>query len=215
MFPRILREEAERLSLEFPEGPAVAGMEIHFRLLRKWNHRLNLTAVRDERAIARRHFLEAIQASPHLSPSGPLLDLGSGNGFPGVPIKLLNPRISLTVVDSSERKCSFLKELFRALEWDVSGVVCRRVNEPADLQGLGKFRSIVMRGVKPKGKLLRVLLDGLEPEGTLMVFLGKGQIDPVRVALGDAATLDPVPMAGPQATFLGIIRPQNVPRGAH
>ncbi len=80
-------------------------------------------------------------------------------------------------------------------------------NEPGDLQGLGKFRSIVMRGVKPKGKLLRVLLDGLEPEGTLMVFLGKGQIDPVRVALGDVATLDPVPMAGPQASFLGIIRP--------
>ena len=210
MFPRILREETDRLSLDFPEGPAVEGMEIHFRLLLKWNRRLNLTAVREERQIARRHFLEAIQAAPYLSPAGPLLDLGSGNGFPGVPIKLLNPRISLTVVDSSEKKCSFLKELFRALEWDISGVICRRVSEPADLQDLGEFRSIAMRGVKPQTKLLRLLLDRLEPEGILLIFLGKGQIDPVRAALGDAATLDPVPMAGTRESFLGIIHPSSM-----
>jgi 16S rRNA (guanine527-N7)-methyltransferase len=89
-------------------------------LLVRWNARTNLTAIRNPEEIVRRHFGESLFAARHLG-TGPefpstLLDLGSGAGFPGLPIALAHPEIAVTLAESQGKKSSFLREAVRTLE---------------------------------------------------------------------------------------------------
>jgi 16S rRNA (guanine527-N7)-methyltransferase len=85
-------------------------------LLQKWNSRTNLTAIRDEEGILSRHFLESILAARLLPKNvSNLLDFGSGAGFPGLPIAILRPEISVTLAESQHKKAAFLREAIRTL----------------------------------------------------------------------------------------------------
>jgi 16S rRNA (guanine527-N7)-methyltransferase len=89
-------------------------------LLLKWNARTNLTAIRDPDEIVRRHFGESLFAGVHLAqklaPDATLLDLGSGAGFPGLPIQLLLPNLRVTLAESQNKKATFLREAIRTLQ---------------------------------------------------------------------------------------------------
>jgi 16S rRNA (guanine527-N7)-methyltransferase len=86
-------------------------------LILRWNARINLTAIRDENGILARHFVESIACAQAL-PAGiaTLLDYGSGAGFPGIPIAICRPKISVTLAESQGKKAAFLKEAARVLE---------------------------------------------------------------------------------------------------
>jgi 16S rRNA (guanine527-N7)-methyltransferase len=88
----------------------------YLELLVRWNTRINLTAVRDEEGIVKRHFVESILCARAL-PQGitTLLDFGSGAGFPGLPIALCRPEISVTLAESQHKKVAFLREAIRIL----------------------------------------------------------------------------------------------------
>jgi 16S rRNA (guanine527-N7)-methyltransferase len=87
-------------------------------LLLKWNARTNLTAIRDPEEIVRRHFGESLFAARHLGACDTLLDLGSGAGFPGLPIAILRREIQVTLAESQNKKASFLREVVRTLGLD-------------------------------------------------------------------------------------------------
>src|SRR5580658_5381889 len=90
-------------------------------LLLRWNARVNLTAVRDPEEIVTRHFGESLFAARHLFPqqgaasSEYLIDLGSGAGFPGLPMKVWRPNLRLTLIEATQKKCTFLQEAVRKL----------------------------------------------------------------------------------------------------
>jgi 16S rRNA (guanine527-N7)-methyltransferase len=116
------------------EEPAVLSptqlqnISTYIDILLRWNARINLTAIRDPEDIVTRHFGESLFAARHLFPLIPsassassavkaleVADIGSGAGFPGLPIKLWAPQISLTLIESNHKKAAFLKEVARAL----------------------------------------------------------------------------------------------------
>jgi 16S rRNA (guanine527-N7)-methyltransferase len=101
-----------------PEMDADLGsrFQAYLELLVRWNARLNLTAIRDQEGILARHFVESI-ACARAIPAGiaSLLDFGSGAGFPGIPIALCRPEISVTLAESQARKAAFLHEAVRRL----------------------------------------------------------------------------------------------------
>jgi 16S rRNA (guanine527-N7)-methyltransferase len=84
-------------------------------LLQKWNAKLNLTAIRTPEEIVRRHFGESLFAGSHLGQCETLLDFGSGAGFPGLPIQLLRPDVTVTLAESQGKKTAFLREVVRTL----------------------------------------------------------------------------------------------------
>jgi 16S rRNA (guanine527-N7)-methyltransferase len=96
-----------------------AQLSVYLDLLLRWNARTNLTAIRDPEDIVRRHFGESLFAGVHLAPLLPsaatLLDFGSGAGFPGLPIQLLLPGLTVTLAESQGKKASFLREAIRTL----------------------------------------------------------------------------------------------------
>ena len=93
----------------------VSQLSVYLALLLKWNARTNLTAIREHEEIVRRHFGESLFAAQHLGPCSTLLDLGSGAGFPGLPIALLCPQIAVTLAESQNKKATFLREVVRTL----------------------------------------------------------------------------------------------------
>jgi 16S rRNA (guanine527-N7)-methyltransferase len=138
-------------------------------LLLRWNARINLTAIRQPEEIVTRHFGESLFAARHLFPatttwgqppsavqteqgSAPerLIDIGSGAGFPGLPIKIWAPHIHLTLLESTQKKATFLREVARALTLMNINVFHGRAedypNPPADvvtLRAVERFETIL------------------------------------------------------------------------
>ncbi len=115
-------------------------------LLVRWNARTNLTAIRTPEEMVRRHFGESLFAAQNLGDAlpGTLLDLGSGAGFPGVPIALFQPTISVTLAESQNKKATFLREVLRTLGLANAEVwVGRAEGLPADRM----FHTVTLRAV--------------------------------------------------------------------
>ena len=106
-------------------------MQAHQELLARWNRVLNLTSVSTLEQIVERHYCESVFAACHL-PETPvsIADIGSGAGFPGVPIAIMRPECAVSLIESHQRKAAFLKEASRDLE-NVR-VIAKRVEEVAD-----------------------------------------------------------------------------------
>lgn len=106
----------------------IGALEAHYNLLVQWNARLNLTRIESVQDAVRLHYCESLFVGTKL-PTGPLriVDVGSGAGFPGIPIAILRPECTVTLVESHQRKGVFLREASRNLE-NVSVVTDRAEN---------------------------------------------------------------------------------------
>src|SRR5262245_51331172 len=100
------------------ESRQLEQLAAHLDLLLKWNARINLTAVRDAEQIVSRHFGESRFAAETLLRDHPVqtaIDVGSGAGFPGVPLSIFAPQVSITLIESQNKKATFLKEVAHSL----------------------------------------------------------------------------------------------------
>lgn len=134
---------------------AIAQLDAFLALLIAWNKRINLTAVRDPETIVRRHFAESLFAAEHV-PSGTatLLDFGSGAGFPGIPIAVARPEITVTLAESQGKKAAFLREAVRTLGlraevWAgrVEQMAAERVFDAVTLRAVDKMPEACRLGV--------------------------------------------------------------------
>lgn len=101
----------------------------HLRLVEKWNRVHNLTAVRETEQMVVLHVLDSLSVLPHLANARTVLDVGSGPGFPGLPLAIVRPELEVTLVDSSRKKCTFLEQVKAELRLDNVHVVCERVEQ--------------------------------------------------------------------------------------
>ncbi len=102
----------------------------YIRILLQWNEKLNLTAIRDPLEILVRHFCESMFGALAVPvESGRLADIGSGAGFPGIPMKILRPELDLVLVESNIKKGTFLAEVVRDLELSNTRVLINRYEE--------------------------------------------------------------------------------------
>jgi 16S rRNA (guanine527-N7)-methyltransferase len=137
---------ATLLTPYLPEPPVsiLPLLSLYLDLLLKWNARTNLTAIRDPEEIVRRHFGESLFAARHLDPATTtLLDLGSGAGFPGLPIAVLRPEITVTLAESQNKKATFLREAVRTLGLPVEIWAARAESLPESRQ----FHTVTLRAV--------------------------------------------------------------------
>lgn len=144
---------------------ALTKFGIYLDLLLKWNARTNLTSVRTPDQIVARHFVECIacaQALPNSIES--LLDFGSGAGFPGVPIAICRPELSVTLAESQNKKAAFLLELVRQLDLRVS-VFPQRAEKLSN-----KFDCITLRAVDRMDTAIPAAARLLSPQGFLAVM---------------------------------------------
>ena len=84
-------------------------------LLQQWNEKMNLTAITDDEGIAVKHFIDSISLLKYYDVKGRVIDIGTGAGFPGVPLKIMRPDIELTLLDSLNKRLVFLDEVCRQI----------------------------------------------------------------------------------------------------
>lgn len=171
-------------------GPELQQVSTYLDLLLRWNARMNLTAVRDPDQIITRHFGESLFAARHLFPPAAsaasadrehtsarvanykLLDVGSGAGFPGVTIKIWAPQLFLTLIESRQRKATFLREVVRALSLTNVEVFSGRAEEYAG----SAADSVTLRAVERFDDVLSVAARLLALAGQLALLIGTPQI---------------------------------------
>jgi len=116
------------MGLDLPV-PARERMAAHLELIAKWNRVHNLTAVRETEQMVVLHLLDSLSLLPHLGDAASVIDVGTGPGFPGVPIAIARPDLAVTLLDSSHKKCSFLEQAKTELRLQNVTVVCERVEQ--------------------------------------------------------------------------------------
>ena len=123
-----IEQGAAAMGLPLPKG-APQKMEQHLQLVEKWNRVHNLTAVREASQMVVIHVLDSLTLLPHLGGAKRVVDVGTGAGFPGIPLAIARPEISFTLLDSSHKKCSFLEQARAELGLANVQVVCERVEQ--------------------------------------------------------------------------------------
>ncbi len=153
-------------------------------LLLKWNAKMNLTAVREPDGIVQRHFGESLFAAgliaTNCSEAKTLADVGSGPGFPGLPIKIFIPQLGVTLIESQHKKAIFLREAIRELNLPDTLVSISRAedfNQSADI--------VTMRAVESFEKTLPAAARLVGPRGNLVLLVGSPQTDRAEALLSD------------------------------
>jgi 16S rRNA (guanine527-N7)-methyltransferase len=161
------------------DGVLARRFEEYLSLLLRWNARVNLTAIRDEEGILRRHFVESI-ACARLLPAGiaTLLDFGSGAGFPGIPIALCRPEIAVTLAESQGKKAAFLSEAVRVLGLDAK-VHSGRAEALSNV-----FDCITLRAVDKMERAVQAAGQMVRPGGWLALMTTGKELEALKAAAG-------------------------------
>jgi len=157
----------------------VALIQRYMRILVQWNEKLNLTAIRDPLEILHRHFCESMFAATAVPIEvGRLADIGSGAGFPGIPLKIARPELELFLVESNIKKGTFLAEVLRELELPGARVLISRYEELGE--ELAPLEYVCARAVGDYGPFLKWAASGRLSASRLVLWVGGRDLDDIR-----------------------------------
>jgi 16S rRNA (guanine527-N7)-methyltransferase len=181
----------------------IAAVETHLALLLKWNAKINLTAVREPEQIVTRHFGESFFAARNLigvDSQATAIDIGSGAGFPALPLKIWAPNLKLTLVEANQRKATFLRELVRSLGISGVEVISMRAEEVA-----AKADLVTLRAVEKFSKILPISRTLVNPNGRLAILISGQQIKAARTLAPNLRWNDPieVPLSADRTLLVG------------
>lgn len=168
----ILRSAAA-MGLEL-EPSQVGSLAAHARRVVESNERLHLTAIREPQAFVERHIGESLAGAILLDREvrGTLVDLGSGNGYPGIPLALARPGLNPVLVESAPRKAEFLKTALHAAGLARGAVLEANIQRGADLAAVGPIAVLVTRAMGGWERLLPKLSTVVDGKGVLLVWCG-------------------------------------------
>ena len=147
---------------------------IHASELIKWNRKINLTTITDPVEVAVKHFLDSIISVRVIPEYGRLLDIGSGGGFPGIPIKIMIPSLSVTLIDASRKKVSFLKHVCRNIKLiEINARQIRAEELAKDKTFKNCFDVIICRAFSRLDKIIFKALPLLSKDGIIVAMKGK------------------------------------------
>ncbi|MBE7074160.1 MAG: 16S rRNA (guanine(527)-N(7))-methyltransferase RsmG [Clostridiales bacterium] len=158
--------------------------ELYYHYLVEENEKFNLTAITDKNEVVIKHFVDSVLPYAQLSRNSSVIDVGTGAGFPGVPLKILRPDIKLTLLDSLNKRIEFLKRLCEKLDLQNVTFVHSRAEDYVKEQR-EKFDFAVSRAVASVPTLSEYLLPYIKKGGKVLMY--KGSKSDEELALGKNA----------------------------
>lgn len=143
--------------------------KIYYEFLVRENEKYNLTAITEENEVNVKHFEDSLSLLNYLNIDNlKVCDVGSGAGFPGIPLKIMNPTIKLTIIEPTLKRCNFLKELCKLLDIDVT--IINKRSEEVDLRE--EFDIVVARAVAKLNVLLELCIPLTKVNGHFIAYKG-------------------------------------------
>jgi 16S rRNA (guanine527-N7)-methyltransferase len=189
----------------------VQQIQQYSKVLLHWNEKINLTAIRDPREILYRHFCECMFATAAVPvENGRLADVGSGAGFPGLPMKILRPELQVFLIESNYKKATFLAEVARDLELTDVRVLVTRFEEAGE--EVAPLDYACSRALGEFGPFLDWAGSGIISAKKVILWIGGRDLDEVRKIAGwDWSDPIPVPQSLRRLLLVGTKKvPANV-----
>jgi 16S rRNA (guanine527-N7)-methyltransferase len=165
---RQLQDGLAAMAIELPAASRVKLLD-HLKLIEKWNRIHNLTAVRETAQMVVLHVLDSLSLLAHLAGATSVVDVGTGAGFPGIPIAIARPDLSVTLLDSSHKKCTFLEQAKTELGLANVTVVCERVEGWKPPRG---FDAVVSRAFADLADFMAQSKHLVSPGGRFLAMKG-------------------------------------------
>jgi len=201
----------------------IRDISTYIDLMVRWNAHINLTAVRKPEEIVTRHFGESIFAARHLfpeersagidpglrfpAPTPHVIDLGSGAGFPGLPIKIWATRVRLTLIEANQKKATFLREAIRILKLTGADVFSGRAETFPGSQG----DVVTLRAVERLELILPVAAGLVGSDGRMAILVGEAQVRGIRNMLPGLQWAEParLPLSTNRVLIIGSQEPYS------
>jgi len=186
---QLMIQNATRMGLHL-SSHQIESFSFYADELVKWSHKINLTAIKDPAAIVVKHFLDSLAATDLVADSDRLLDIGTGAGFPGVPLKLMRPSLAVTVIDGSRKKINFVSHLIRSLELDGIRAVQMRSEDLARLGAhRGAYEVVTSRALSALDGFVRQAIAFVKPGGRILAWKGERADAEIGVFLAKTGTI--------------------------
>jgi len=165
----ILEDSHLNISPTAPPEQMVSQFGSYLDLLVKWNQKINLTSEKSSQDILLRHIFDSLQYASVISPKDEIVDIGSGAGFPGIPLKIIYPELVATLIESQRKRCSFLETVIFELGLKGTKVINDRA-EKISLERLAE--AVIFRGVSDIKSCLELATPFLRREGKVVLKKG-------------------------------------------
>ena len=162
-----LKQGLQQLQLEISED-IVEKMALHVNLMVKWNSVCNLTAITSPREIVVKHLLDSLSISDFVQ-ANPIIDVGSGGGFPGLPLALIYPDFEFVLLEPNAKKVQFLRHVAAVLGTSNIEVIRQRAQ---DLPHHGMYETVLARAVAPLSTLIEMVEHLLAANGKVLAMKG-------------------------------------------
>jgi 16S rRNA (guanine527-N7)-methyltransferase len=188
-----------------PEQFAVYAAE-----LAAWNRKINLTAIKAPAEIAIKHFIDSIAPLSILPRTGMLLDVGTGGGFPGLPLKIASTQLNVTLLDASRKKINFIKHIIRVLRLHATDALQMRIEHLGRQEAFQKrFDIIVSRAFSSLSAFVQQAQPLLASQGIMVAFKGRQvdqELEELKAAKGKPQEGAPTQEAGLPELDLQVVR---------
>lgn len=149
-------------------------LAFHAAEMLKWNKKTNLTAITDPFDVAVKHVVDSAAVVNYASGSKKVLDIGTGGGFPGIPLKILAPSLDITLLEASRKKVSFLKHVIRTLKLEnIHAIQARGESLSAEPEFAGQFDLVLCRAFSGLDVFVNMAVPYLKEDGMIIAMKGR------------------------------------------
>ncbi len=167
----LFRQEALHFGITL-SVPQLRRFRVYLDELWEWNRRINLIGMDTRKRVVMELFLDSLMPAPYLPDRGKMLDVGSGAGFPGLPLKIFLPDYDLHIVESNAKKVGFLRQAIRLLGLERVLVVHGRIEEGGSSLSTTGYDVVTAKALAPLSKTIALCAPFVATGGRLVGFLG-------------------------------------------
>lgn len=169
---KTLQKQCKALEIEV-EDKKQEQFYCYMELLQKWNENINLTAITEPEEVLQKHFVDSLTIMSYINKNEKIIDVGTGAGFPGIPLKIAKEEVEITLLDALNKRLNFLNEVIQTLELSKIETVHLRAEEAGKNKDLReKFDVSVSRAVAPLSVLVEYLLPLVKINGICICMKG-------------------------------------------
>ena len=158
VFKKKMNELLSEINIEINENK-IDMFYLYIQELLEWNKKINLTAIEDENEIILKHFIDSLTVQKYIKNAQNIIDIGTGAGFPGIPLAIVNEKSNIVLLDSLNKRINFLNNVIQKLELSNVKAIHGRAEDLAKIvQHREKYDIVISRAVAPFNVLLEYML---------------------------------------------------------